>query len=268
MYSDPNCGYCAGTGTSYRTATAPLGPWSEGLTISTNSCGGQPSFVSTLKLGSEVIFLYGSDLWNNGAKNEALANFYWAPLKFAADGAIQPITCQDKISVAIRPDTTPKPAPAGLDVSSGSDGFTRYCDIGGNTQRSQSFVATRSGKLEAVAFCTFQTGYPDAGLTLEIYRTDKSHLPVGQALSSILVLPDAIGWSPKLITVHPDISVKAGEACALVVKSSATKGRYGVEYSDSAPYPIGKAAYSSDGGKSYSVETNRTLMFRTFVGAE
>ena len=26
-YSDPNCGYCAGTGTSYLTAPSPLGPW-------------------------------------------------------------------------------------------------------------------------------------------------------------------------------------------------------------------------------------------------
>lgn len=26
-YSDPNCGYCAGTGTSYLTASSPLGPW-------------------------------------------------------------------------------------------------------------------------------------------------------------------------------------------------------------------------------------------------
>ncbi|WP_375481631.1 family 43 glycosylhydrolase [uncultured Jatrophihabitans sp.] len=26
-YSDPNCGYCGGTGTSYLTASSPLGPW-------------------------------------------------------------------------------------------------------------------------------------------------------------------------------------------------------------------------------------------------
>lgn len=58
-YSDPNCGYCAGTGTSYRTAKSPLGPWSEGKRISDNSCGGQPSFVSTMKVNKETIFLYG-----------------------------------------------------------------------------------------------------------------------------------------------------------------------------------------------------------------
>lgn len=268
LYSDPNCGYCSGTGTSYRTASSPLGPWSEGIKISTDSCGGQPSFVSTIKLDSGVMFLYGSDLWNNGAKNEALANFYWAPLTFADDGSINPIQCQDKVSVAIHPDATPKAKLADLDVSSGSAGFTSFGDLGGNIQRSQSFVAMRTGPLKAVSFSTFQAGYPDAGLTLEIYRADKNHLPVGKALSSILVLPDTIGWSPKLITVQPGISVKAGDTYAIVAKSAATKGRYGFEYSDSAPYPAGKEAYSSNDGKSYAVETNRTLMFRTFVGAE
>lgn len=84
LYSDPNCGYCTATGTSYRTAPFPLGPWSDGIKISDNSCGGQPSFVSTIKIDNDVIFLYGSDLWT-GAKNEGDANFYWAPLTFAAD---------------------------------------------------------------------------------------------------------------------------------------------------------------------------------------
>ena len=268
LYSDPNCGYCSGTGTSYRTANSPLGPWSEGIKISTNSCGGQPSFVSTLKLDSETVFLYGSDLWNNAARNEALANFYWAPLQFAADGSIKPIECQDKVTIAIRPEKTSRFPLADLDASSGSDGFTTFGDIGGNIQRSQSFVANRTGILKAVSFCTFQAGYPDAGLTLEIYHADANHLPTGKALSSIMLLPDTIGWSPKLTADRPGISVNDGKTYALVVKSATTKGRYGFEYSDSAPYRAGKEAYSSDGGKSYSIETNRTLMFRTFVGIE
>jgi hypothetical protein len=268
LYSDPNCGYCSGTGTSYRTAASPLGPWSEGIKISTNSCGGQPSFVATFKLGSREIFLYGSDLWNNGAKNEAVANFYWAPLSFAVDGSINPVQCRDKVSVAIRPDVPAKLKLADVDASSGTDGFSSFCDIGGKIQRSQSFVATRSGILKAISFSTFQSGHPDAGLALEIYRADEKHLPVGSALSSILMLPDAIGWSPKFITVHPKISVKANEVYVLVLKSAGGKGRYGFEYNDILPYAAGKEAYSSENGKSFSVETNRTLMFRTFVGTE
>jgi len=105
LYSDPNCGYCAGTGTSYRTAPSPLGPWSQARSASPDSCGGQPSFVSTLRLPANTVFLYGSDLWDHGAKNEAHANYYWAPLSFASDGAIHPIQCQARVSFP------PAPAP-------------------------------------------------------------------------------------------------------------------------------------------------------------
>ena len=115
LYSDPNCGYCSGTGTSYRIASSPLGPWSDGINISANSCGGQPSFVSVIKGDADTIFLYGSDLWNNGAKNEALANYYWAPLIFAPDGSINPIVCQDTVNVAdhLSKELRPDPADSG-----------------------------------------------------------------------------------------------------------------------------------------------------------
>jgi beta-xylosidase len=55
-YSDPNCGYCSGTGTSYKTASSPLGPWSAAKKISDNSCGGQPSFVATLRLPKDTLW--------------------------------------------------------------------------------------------------------------------------------------------------------------------------------------------------------------------
>jgi hypothetical protein len=46
-------------------------------------------------------YLYGSDLWNNAAKNEALANYYWQPLSFAADGSIDPLTCQNSFMLSL-----------------------------------------------------------------------------------------------------------------------------------------------------------------------
>ena len=265
LYSDPNCGYCAGTGTSYRTASSPLGPWSKDIKISSDSCGGQPSFISTIKLRSETIFLYGSDLWNNGAKNEALANFYWAPLTFAADGSINPIVRQNKVSVDISPDAALKPVLADLDNSSGIADFTSYCDIHENIQRAQSFVATRTGTLSAVSFSTFRSGYPDAGLTVEIYKANQNYQPTGSALSSVLLLPDSIGWAPKLITIHSEIAVKAGVRYAMVIKSATSNGNYCFEYNDLVPYPGGGEAYSNDNGKTFSIEHNRSLMFRTFI---
>lgn len=265
LYSDPNCGYCAGTGTSYKTAPSPLGPWSEGIKINENSCGGQPSFVSTFKLNKETIFLYGSDLWNNAAPNEALANYYWAPLTFAADGSINPILCQNTVNIPIDPDVSPEQIPADLDNTSGSAGFTTYCDISGKIQRAQSFVASRSGKLTEVCFTSSQSGHPNAGLIIEIYAANDDYQPIGQALSSTLVPADKIGWAPKYVRVQPNISVDANSRYAIVVKSTTSVGRYGFQYNDSAPYPGGGATYSSNGGESFSIEKNRTLMFKTHI---
>jgi hypothetical protein len=267
LYSDPNCGYCGGTGTSYRTASSLLGPWSEGIKISTNSCGGQPSFVSTIKLNGETIFLYGSDLWNNGAKNEALANFYWAPLTFAADGSINPIPCQDRVSVLLKPDPAAPPVSADLDNTAGADGFKTYCDLGGNVQRSQSFVANRTGRLTGVSLCLFKNAYPDAGLVVQLYAANDGILPGTNVLSSVVVLPESMGWSPRPLTINPNVPVEAGRRYLLVLKSASSKGRYGFEYSDQAPCPRAWETYSSDGGQTFAMETNRCLLFRTFVHA-
>ncbi len=92
-YSDPNCGYCGGTGTSYKVASAPLGPWMPGPKISGNSCGGQPNHVSILAGRTGPVYIFQSDLWLNGNPTETLANQFWAPLSFDANGKILNIAC-------------------------------------------------------------------------------------------------------------------------------------------------------------------------------
>lgn len=266
LYSDPNCGYCSGTGTSYKTADSPLGPWSDGIKISDSSCGGQPSFVSTIKLSSDTIFLYGSDLWNNAARNEALANYYWAPLSFASDGSIKPIICRDTVRVPIATNSNVKePSKKDLDNTSGNEGFRRGCDIGKNIQRSQAFVATRTGVLTSVSFTTFKNNDPDAGLQIELFEAGDSLKPVGEPLSSTLVPADSIGWAPKNITITPKIPVIRGKRYCIVVSSTSSAGCYGYAYNDFAPYPGGGETYSVDGGKNYSVEKNRSLKFQTII---
>ncbi|UZR97187.1 family 43 glycosylhydrolase [Chondrinema litorale] len=264
LYSDPNCGYCSGTGTSYKSAPSPLGPWTDGAKLNENSCGGQPSFVSTFKLETGTIYLYGSDLWNNAAKNEAQANFYWAPLTFDEDGNINPIDCEQTINIPIKKDVSEIDL-ANLDASSESDGFTTSCEIQGDTQHGQSFIASKTGILSKVTFATFQSGYPDAGLTFEIYKAGKNSQPKGKVLSSITVSADSIGWSPKMISVQPNIKVKASKKYVLVVKSTSSKGCFGIEFNDNAPYAEGACILSTDNGNSFSIIDNRTLMFQTFV---
>lgn len=103
-----------------------------------------------------------------------------------------------------------------------------FCDISGNHQRAQSFVATRSGTLNKVCFTSSKSGYPNAGLIIEIYLADKNYQPTGKTLSSSLVPTDSIGWAPKYVTVYPDISVDANSRYAIVVKSTSSTGCYQV----------------------------------------
>jgi hypothetical protein len=238
VYSDPNCGYCAGTGASYRTASAPLGPWSEGKKISDNSCGGQPSFVSTIKLSTDTIFLFGSDLWNNAAKNEALANYYWAPLTFDANGAINPLLC------------------------TAAKGYRSHCDISKNRQRSQSFTASRSGTLSSISVTTFKTGYPDAGVQVALYKANKLGQPVGTALSIDSIPEGTVGWSPKKLSISIEYAVKKGVVYCVVIKSAAGTGCYGIVYEDGTKTGD-VACYSNDGGKQFVEEKERIIRVET-----
>jgi hypothetical protein len=88
-YSDPNCGYCAGTGTGYATAPDVLGPWAAPANVgvgeppagrrdlSATSCGGQPDTVSVVdgQAWQKI------NLWT-GAMNETGAGLHFEPLDY------------------------------------------------------------------------------------------------------------------------------------------------------------------------------------------
>jgi hypothetical protein len=213
IYSDPNCGYCDGTGASYRTAKSPLGRWSAGVKISDNSCGGQPSFVSSIKLKSGEVFLFGSDLWNKAAKNESLANYYWAPLTFTANGAINPIVCENTVAV-----------PSAVTTKSKDLNYAPGCDINNGAKRTETFKVTKAGVLNTVSISAFKNTYPDADLVIEIGEAD------GKTLSTSTIKATGISWSPKNVVVHPKIKVVAGKSYTLTISSATTKGCYGLEY--------------------------------------
>ncbi|TLU98133.1 family 43 glycosylhydrolase [Dyadobacter luticola] len=266
LYSDPNCGYCSGTGTSYRTAKSPLGPWSEGIKISDKSCGGQPSFVSTIQFNSETVYIYGSDLWNNAARNEALANYFWAPLKFDSTGAILPIPCNPSENIRIRKGKSEAEAKSkDLDNTAGNEGFTTQCDIAKGTQRTQSFTAKKSGTLSSLTFTTFRNGVPDAGLEIAVYAADKSGLPEGSPLFSANVAADSLGWAAKRTFIKPNIKVSKGKKYVISAKSETSAGCYGFEFNDALPYAAGVAAVKAGGDAGFSVEKGRSLKFETFV---
>ena len=246
-YSDPNCGYCSATGTSYKTAKSPLGPWSEGKKISDNSCGGQPSFVSTMKINNDTIYLYGSDLWNNAAKNESMANFYWAPLTFAEDGSINPMECLKTFNFK---KSNPQ---QGLE-------FTAGCDIGVGKQRSQLFTAYKTGVLRSFAFTTLKSGYPDQNLKLDFYDA-KAGKPTGSPLTSISIAQDSIGWSARNQTVAPMLHLIKGKQYIIILNSATKQGCYGFATAASGGSNGDLAAVSTDDGVNFNSQEHQQLKY-------
>jgi Glycosyl hydrolases family 43 len=266
-YSDPNCGYCGGTGTSYKTASSPIGTWSAGTKVTTNSCGGQPAFVSTIPTTSGTVYLYASDLWNNGNANEALANYFWAPLSFDGSGHIQTIGCVQNFSLNLQSGSAGGLSPSpDQDQADGTSNYQSWCDVGRNIARIQTFVAGRTGTLTSATYTTFQSGYPDAGLEVDIVTASDTFQPTGTLFKTV-VPQYSIGWSPRDVTVYPNVAVTAGARYGIVVKSANTTGCYGIVHNDASPYPGGGEGYSSNTGASFSVETNRSTKFTTTVSS-
>ena len=262
VYSDPNCGYCAGTGTSYKTAKSLLGPWSDGKKISDNSCGGQPSFVSTIKINRSVVYLYGSDLWNNAAKNEALANYYWAPLTFAEDGSIEPLRCLEEYKYPRAKTLMPA---SNLNNTTGQEEFSPECEITQKQQRAQTFTVKKIGKISEIKITVFKNNNPDKPLTISVYATNADQLPSGKALYQKDFLPQDIGWSAKNVALKPNLKVMPGKQYAIVLKTASTTGCYGVQVNKTTSFQGGTGMKSTDNGMHFIPNENENLKFETYL---
>lgn len=97
-YSDPNCGYCVGTGTGYATASSLNGAWTAPLnvgysapatgrrSISASSCGGQARTVFTVdNQPHQLIDMWGQ--WNGVSSNQAGAGILFVPLYYTPQAA-------------------------------------------------------------------------------------------------------------------------------------------------------------------------------------
>jgi hypothetical protein len=263
MYG-PACEYCNGTSTQYRTTSNVLGAWSPPTQLNGNSCGGQPGFVSKIPGTTSDIYLYSSDLWVNGNPNQALANFFWAPLSFLGT-SISPISCSGTFTFTLGEGAPGHSVfPAGADQSSGFSYYKSFCDIKSNWIRYQSFTPGQSGVLSSLYFSTYKSGDPNGNLEMSIYQTDKDSLPAGAPVYSKTFSASQIGWSPKQVAMNPNISVHGGMQYVLVLRSSGTNngGCYGFSYNDYKPYQFGKEAYMANGG-GWIIEPARSLKFQT-----
>jgi hypothetical protein len=241
-------------------------PREGGIQISRDSCGGQPADVARLPARGGAVYLFQSDRWNGAAPNEALATHHWEPLRFRADGSIEPLRCGAGYELPLAGAVPGADrSPAGLDQSSGALGFRAYGDIGGGVQRAQSFTAGRTGTLARVALTTHQVGHPDAPLRIEVAELDADGRP-GRVLAGRTVAPEDVSWSPGEVALAPAVPVVAGRRYAVLVSAPALgRGDYGMAYADGDPYGRGTALYSSDAGATWREEAGRDLKFETSV---
>lgn len=270
-----------------------LGQWDPLIgppVITPTSCGGQPTQVTDVPTTSGPTYLLQVDLWNeayNIDRNEALANFYWAPLHFNKDGSIGQVGCQASVplhlAVGHQGASTPPP---GLDQTSGQDGFriaqahSDACDIAGNTERLQTFTPSRTGRLASVIVTTFKQGVPDHGSPPDTYPGPTPDAPLtirivkpnGQSMGTLAsgtVPESSVGWSARNVTVPVNVPVTGGQQYGIALSSAATQGCYGFAYNDANPYPRGQELLSTDGGQTWAAETagQRDLKFETTLAA-
>ncbi|NSL42713.1 hypothetical protein [Streptomyces sp. 8P21H-1] len=204
------------------------------------------------------MYLYQSDVWVNAKANEALAKHYWQPLVFNSDGSIRPIECgwSYDVTVPVRPGSAPKRPHA---VETGDAGYRTHWDVAGELERAQEVTMPGAGRLRAVRFTTFQSGYPNAPLVLDLRRTAADG--VGSTVGSVKIPADEVSWAARWAQLKLDrpLQVHAGDRFALVVRSATTQGAYGIAHSDTTAYGEGRALISHDGGEKWTTEPGRVL---------
>ncbi|HEY3686972.1 MAG TPA: family 43 glycosylhydrolase [Streptosporangiaceae bacterium] len=236
-----------------------------GTKISDTSCGGQPAQVATLtQRHGDPTYLYFSDLWDFHT-NEALANYHWEPLTFAADGAVNPLKCgNSRVHLDYGHPGTQRPI-RGLDQTSGLAGFAPRCDITGTTWRGQTFTPSRTGRLRTLAPTVFKDG-TETGRVLRNPPTDPLRLELrdgARTIWSTTVPADKIGWSARDLTTHPNVPVRRGHPYTLMLSTPGTTGCYGTETDDHDPYRAGTTVTSTDAGATVTPEPARDLKFHT-----
>jgi hypothetical protein len=259
--SNPACPYCQG-GTSYYMAQRPNGPWKgpgplsvstpqgvtgeqQGEPISADSCGGQPRSVSELPSPAGSVYLYYSDLWrgitdqisaggpfpthaSNG--NQALAATFWAPMRFAGDGTIAPISCNAVSAV---------PLARGRSASARPPAYQTTCAIGAGQGVRQELRAI-SRPASGVRVTLYKFNDPDASLSYKISGAGRRAVRGELAAASLSSAPRSVVLA---------VSAKANRPLTLTLRSASRRGCYGVLLAhvpkrDAGTYtgPVGKAA--------------------------
>ena len=207
-------------------------------------------------------------MWNNAARNEALANYYWAPLVFNEDGSIKPMECLKAYPAPTVSDSKAGkqgPVAASSPAASGPQ-YTIECTVTGSQAQNQSFVASRTGLLSTVSITAFKKDNPDAALQVAIFAEEKASTLKAAPLYTTELPADSLSWAARNRFIHPNIRVVAGNRYLLRVSSKTSVGCYGLAYATAAKNLGSRhAPGAATGEQAKTTEGKQTLKFQTFI---
>jgi Glycosyl hydrolases family 43 len=226
--SDPICAYCQ-TATGVYAADDPLGPWrsatgTPSTIISPDSCGGQPRAVSELPAPDGPLYLLQIDLWRTspfdfgplGDRNQAVAGRYWVPLRFTAEGTVEPITCQDRESVPLAGNPGRRGAARVYELD---------CRARAGSSMLQQWTVPPHTTISALSVAVFQRPRDNADMTRPLEVEMRAG---GRVIGARTLLPAAVSWSPREVDVPLSTRVAGGQPVQLRLASQEENGCYGV----------------------------------------
>ncbi len=259
--SQPNGGYVP-TGTAYLWATDPLGPWTYGGELSSDSFGGQPTFAATWRTtDGRSIEVFQSDLWYHPGmleRNQGLAGFNVSPITWNSDGVTPALPAAPTWSEQLRfVDTgaTDLLLPhSGFHAPDTGDWYVT-CDVRSGHRRAFTFQATSSGVLTDLSVPIARSEYP----------TDEGHLSLAAGtnttgapeLARATIASTGAGWTARPYVWHPNVTVTAGATYTVTLRSADTgdgQSCYGFTYRAGST-PMGLAYTAAGGAFSASGET-------------
>jgi hypothetical protein len=234
LVGTPNRGY-ASTGTAYLWADTPLGQWTWGGSLSSDSFGGQFTHVAPWRTtDGRTVVVFESDLWHHrefpvpfGYPNQGLAGLSLSPLTWAPDGItpVLPSTPQWTEKFRFVDTGAQDRLLPGSDFHSPGPGPWYYsCDVRKGLRRSFTFTAPDSGVLTSLRVNIARSEYPDDNAYLDLLAGSNGN---GTPVLATGVIPaSGPGWTARGYTWRPDVALTAGATYTVVLRSANAAADY------------------------------------------
>ncbi|MEW5760977.1 MAG: putative Ig domain-containing protein, partial [Candidatus Thermoplasmatota archaeon] len=143
---------------------------------------------------------------------------------------------------------------------------TTTTGIFGSNYIAQTFKAEKDGEIYRVEAKTYKPGNPAGNFTCNITKLNATDQP-DIILGSAEILPSGVIHGGFSIWNFTDVHIKKGEKYGIVFSSqnSTDLDQYAIYYKDTNPYTDGNELISSNGGKTWTVQSNFDLTFKLHI---